>query len=83
MSSMGRMVVPMAATVAWVEPDTAPNRVQLAPVVMGRPPGMWPVNTRIMLMRRGAASPAVMMLAPRMNIGTAMRAGGVMPVRTC
>ena len=36
---------PMAATVAWVDPETAPNSVQLALVVIGKPPGRWPTKT--------------------------------------
>jgi len=38
------MVPPMAATVAWVDPETAPKSVQLALVVIGRPPGRWPTK---------------------------------------
>src|SRR5210317_687880 len=82
-SSMGRMVPPMAATVAWVDPETAPKSVQLALVVMGRPPGRWPTKTFNIRIRRMEDSPEVIMLAERMNMGTHTRAGGVTPVITC
>ena len=77
------MVPPMAATVAWVDPETAPKSVQLALVVMGSPPGRWPTKALIMFISRPADSPDVMMLAERMNIGTHTSAGGVTPVIAC
>ena len=80
---MGRIVPPMAATVAWVEPETAPKSVQLALVVMGKPPGKWPTKTFSIRINRPADSPEVMMLADRINIGTQTKAGGVTPVMTC
>ncbi len=77
------MVPPMAATVACVEPETAPKSVQLELVVIGSPPGKWPTKALIIFINRLADSPDVMMLAERINIGTHTRAGGVTPVITC
>ncbi len=63
----------MATTVAWVEPETAPNSAQEAAVVIGRPPRMWRVKASTRSSSRLAVWPLVRMSAANMNIGTAAR----------
>ena len=79
----GRSGEPTATTVAWVEPETAPNRVQEAAVETARPPLIWPTKLMTMLIRRLADWPRVMMSAARMNMGTAISAVGRMPPIIC
>ncbi len=61
----------MATTVAWVEPDTAPNTAQPAAVVIGKPPRQWRLKASTRSRRRLAVWPLVRMSAAKMNIGTA------------
>src|SRR5690625_3822848 len=61
----------MATTVAWVEPETAPNSVQATAVVMGSPPRIWPTKLPTRSSSRSAVRPLMMMSAARMNMGTA------------
>src|SRR5690625_30435 len=61
----------MATTVAWVEPETAPNSGQATAVVRGSPPRTWPTKLPTRSSRRSAVRPLMMMSAARMNMGTA------------
>src|SRR5690625_7602762 len=61
----------MATTVAWVEPETAPNSVQATAVVMGSPPRIWPTKLPTRSSSRSAVRPLMMVSAARMNMGTA------------
>ena len=72
-----------ATTVAWVEPETAPNRVQLAAAAMPRPPRTWPTKRITRSISRSAECPLVMMSAAKMNIGTAISEAGRMPASIC
>jgi len=81
--SIGLMVPPIAATVAWVDPDTAPNIVQAAFVVIASPPGICPRKALVIPISLFAAWPDVIMFAARINIGTATSEGGMIPVTTC
>ncbi len=83
MSILGRSGEPTATTVAWVEPETAPNRVQEAAVETARPPFTWPMKDITMSISRSADWPRVMMSAARMNIGTAISEAGRMPAIIC
>ncbi len=79
----GRSGEPTATTVAWVEPETAPNIVQAAAVETARPPRIWPTNFMTMSISRSADWPRVMMSAAKMNIGTAISEAGWMPASIC
>ncbi len=83
MSIFGRSGEPTATTVAWVDPDTAPNSVQEAAVLTANPPLIWPMKDITISMRRFADCPRVMMSAARMNIGTAISDAGRMPAIIC
>jgi len=69
--------------VAWVEPETAPNSVQLAAVVIARPPRRCPTKRITRSSSRSAAWPLVTMSAAKMNIGTAISATGCTPPIIC
>ena len=83
LSSMGRIVPPIAATVAWVEPETPPNSVQLAVAVMGKPPGICPTKDWTIRISFSADLPEVIRFADKINIGMQTMAEGVTPVKTC
>ena len=79
----GRSGLPIATTVAWVEPETAPKSAQLAAAVTPSPPRTWPTKAITRSISRLAECPLVMMSAARMNIGTAISAEGRMPASIC
>ena len=83
MSIRGLSGEPIATTVAWVEPETAPNMVQAVAVETASPPFRWPTKAITMSMRRPADWPRVMMSAAKMNIGTAISEAGRMPASIC
>ena len=61
----------MATTVAWVEPDTAPNTAQDMAVVMGKPPRRCRVKASTTSSNRLAVWPLVRISAAKINMGTA------------
>ncbi len=79
----GRSGPPMATTVAWVEPEIAPNSVHATAAVTARPPRRWPKKVIARSSRRFAVWPRVTMSAAKMNIGTVISATGLMPLTIC
>jgi hypothetical protein len=80
---MGRIVPPIAATVACVEPDTAPNKVQATLVTIGRPPNRCPRKALTIFIILLAACPEVTILAANINMGTQTREAGLIPLSIC
>ena len=83
LSMRGRSGPPIATTVAWVEPEMAPNRVHDTAAVTARPPRRWPKKVIARSSRRLAVRPRVTISAARMNIGTVISATGLMPLIIC
>lgn len=73
----------MATTVAWVEPEMAPKRVQAAAVVMAMPPRMWPTKASTKSSSRLVEWPVLMMSAARMNMGTESSTWALTPAMSC
>ncbi len=70
----------MAATVAWVDPDTAPKIRQARMVVWARPPVKCPTSVSAKLVNRRDISPCIMRSAAKINRGTATRGKGLIPL---
>jgi hypothetical protein len=62
-----------------VEPDTAPNRVQAALVVIGKPPGICPRNDFTIFTNLLIAPPDAIIVPASINIGIQTRDAGLMP----
>ena len=68
----GRMIEPMATTVAGEEPDTAANSAQAITPASPRPPYQWPIKLVANRIMRRATPPWVRKLPARMKNGIAM-----------
>ena len=68
----GRMIEPIATTVAGDEPDTAANSAQAITPASARPPCQWPTIDVAKLIMRRATPPWVRKLPARMKNGIAM-----------
>ena len=71
--SSGYMMPPIDATVAGLEPQSAPNTMQVKWVVKAVPPGSRPISAFIQSSRRRAIPPSSMICAANMNSGIAIR----------
>jgi hypothetical protein len=65
------MMLPMAATVAGAEPETAPKNMQAMMVTMPRLPVMLPTRLLAMFTRRRLRPPTFMKLPAMMKKGMA------------
>ena len=78
----GRMIEPMATTVAGDDPDTAANSAQAITPARPRPPCQWPTIAEAKLIIRRATPPCVRKLPARMKNGIAMISNFSMPVNS-
>ena len=78
----GRMIEPMATTVAGLDPDTAANSAQAMTPARPRPPYQWPIIEVAKAIIRLATPPWVRKLPDRMKNGTAMISKFSIPVNS-
>src|SRR5215216_2058732 len=78
----GRMIEPMATTVAELEPDTAAKSAQAITPARPRPPYQWPIIDVAKAIMRFATPPWVRKLPARMKNGIAMISKFSMPVNS-
>ena len=69
----GIMMLPMAATVAGLEPETAAKRAQAAMPAMASPPSRWPNQALASRISRWETPPVAKMLLASRKKGTAIR----------
>ena len=78
----GRMIEPIATTVAGELPETAANSAQAITPASPRPPCQWPTMAEAKLIMRRATPPCVRKLPARMKNGIAMISKRSMPVNS-
>src|SRR4051812_13490111 len=78
----GRMIEPMATTVAGLDPDTAANKAHAMTPARPRPPCQWPTTLVAKLIMRRATPPCVRKLPARMKNGIAMISNFSIPVNS-
>ena len=78
----GRMIEPMATTVAGLEPDTAAKSAQAMTPARPSPPYQWPIIEVANAIMRFATPPWVRKLPARMKNGIAMISKFSMPVKS-
>ena len=78
----GRMIEPMATTVAGEEPEIAANSAQAITPASARPPCQWPTIDDAKLIMRRATPPWVRKLPARMKNGIAMISNFSIPVNS-
>ena len=78
----GRMIAPMATTVAGELPDTAANNAQATTPASPSPPAQWPTIEEANAIIRRATPPCVRKLPARMKNGIAMISNLSMPVKS-
>src|SRR3569623_559299 len=78
----GKMIEPIATTVAGLEPDTAANNAQAITPASARPPCQWPTIDVAKLIMRRATPPWVRKLPARMKNGIDMISKFSMPVNS-
>ncbi len=78
----GRMIEPIAATVAGDDPDTAANSAQATTAASAMPPCQWPTIEVAKSIMRRATPPWVRKLPARMKNGIAMISNFSMPVKS-
>ena len=66
------MILPMAATVAGLEPEMEPKKTHESTVVAANPPGIQPTNTFARSINRSANPPMRINSAARMKNGIAI-----------
>ena len=76
----GRMIEPMATTVAGDDPDTAANNAHAITPESASPPCQWPTMDEAKAIMRRATPPWVRKLPARMKNGIAMISNRSMPV---
>src|SRR5437762_10117330 len=76
----GRMIEPMATTVAGDDPETAANKALAITPASPRPPCQWPTIAVAKLIIRRATPPCVRKFPARMKNGIAMISNFSMPV---
>ena len=77
----GRMMEPIATTVAGLEPETAANSAHAITPASARPPCQWPTIELAKLIMRRATPPCVRKLPAKMKKGMAMISNFSMPVK--
>ena len=82
MTIAGRMIDPIATTVAGELPDTAANSAQAITPASARPPCQWPTIDDAKAIIRRATPPCVRKLPARMKNGIAMISNRSMPVKS-
>ena len=82
MTIAGRMIEPIATTVATDEPHTSANIAQAMMPASARPPCQWPTSVVANLIMRRATPPCVRKLPARMKNGIAMISNFSMPVNS-
>ena len=78
----GRMIEPIATTVAGELPETAANSAQAITPARPRPPAQWPTIDDAKSIIRRATPPCVRKLPARMKNGIAMISNFSMPVKS-
>src|SRR5215208_1442863 len=78
----GRMIEPIATTVAGLDPDTAAKSAQAITPASPSPPCQWPIIEVANLIMRFATPPWVRKLPARMKNGIAMISKFSMPVKS-